>query len=115
MQRRILDVGIERVHRRRRHSLPTQQGRKDGIHGFAQVNGAAQSVRRVIDHEVNVLVEIIKLLRREDAGVFAETRQFVIVREQFLRLGARTIVKRVDEIEADVSRDQFEFGWPSSL
>src|SRR4029077_9064376 len=75
--------------------------------GLAQLSRLFQNALPLILRHVTALDEFHHAVKFQRAAVFTEAQQISITRQQFLGRGV-TVVKRVDEIEREVARNQFK-------
>ena len=106
---RRLRVGIESRERGGRHGALIHNRPKNIVDGFAQFSSPEQSLLRALRIGITSLVEPVHLAGLEQPSVFAEPGEINVTLQQFLGLDVTT-VESVDEVEADVSRNQIKPG-----
>ena len=104
-----LNVGVEPSERGGRHRALVDDSPENVVDCLAQFSCPEQSLLRTLGIEATALAKPVHLSRFKQPRVFGESRKIRIGLQQFFGLGV-AVVESVDEVEANVSRNQIEAG-----
>src|SRR3981081_883002 len=99
---------IQRSQSNLRYFASVHDRPEDVMHGFAKFDGGAQGLLGGVRAGISPLREMLCLPVGEDSCIFPEADEVGILRQQLFRLVARTVVKSVDEVEAEDAGSKFE-------
>ena len=107
MSRRCLRVVVQSGQRQGRRRALVDDRPENIVDCLAQFSGPKQSLLRTLGIGIAPLVKPVHLGRFQHTCVFAEACEIRVSFEQLLGLDV-TIVEGVDEVEADIARNQIE-------